>query len=354
MRLINKRISELSLKTENTGLFDNRPRLNLKPDLVNRDYKYLVFSGNWEQAHDIFTLLYQKDYRITLTPAISDLELRATLPELLVVALKDDLPLPRIEQVTQQYNLTWMAWNRTNIPQITLAAYQAGALAVLPTYLTLSTLSLAIEDALAAINGGSDSLTSSTKIGSLSTYAHGQIIPLRPNAVLIVQEGIIEVNTVRIDGARVILGLYGPGQMLVGHPNDCCFIQVTAHTDVTVLIQQWEEAAREVDFPHHLNARIVQMEAWTAMQVRPHLEERLLGIFSLLCEQFGLPHSQGMLLDVRLTHEQLAGIIGCTRTSVTRVLGILRKRKVLSLIETEDGTRFCLHEWESGEHIGPV
>lgn len=272
----------------------------------------------------------------------------------MLVALKDDLPLPYIEQVTRQYNLAWLAWNRTNTSQITLTAYQSGALAVLPTYLTPGTLFSAIQDALAAINGASDPLTSSTIPGRLSTYARGETIPLKPNAVLSVQEGIIEVNTVHTDGIRVILGLHGPGQMLVGHQNDRCLIQVTAHTDVTVLIQRWEEAARDADFQHHLKARIVQMEAWTAMRVRPHLEERLLGIFSLLCEQFGLPHNQGMLLDIRLTHEQLAGIIGCTRTSITRVLAVLRKRNVLSLIETEDGTRFCLHEWELGEHIGSV
>jgi len=354
MCFINKRLFELTLKTENVGLFHNHSGINLKPCLINRDPKYLVFSGNWDQAHDIFTLLYQKGHRITLTPTITDLDLRTALPGLVLVALNDDLPLPCIKQMTRQYNLTWLAWNRTNIPQITLAAYQAGALAVLPTYLTPGTLSLAIQDALTAINGASDSLTSSTKTGRLSTYDRGETIPLEPNAVLTVQQGIIEVNTVHTDGIRVILGLHGPRQMLVGHMNDRCFIQVTAHTDVTVLIQRWEEATKEADFQHHLKARIVQMEAWTAMRVRPHLEERLLGIFSLLCEQFGRPHPQGMLLDIRLTHEQLAGIIGCTRTSVTRVLAVLRKRNVLSLIETEDGIRFCLHEWELGEHFGSV
>ena len=92
------------------------------------------------------------------------------------------------------------------------------------------------------------------------------------------------------------------------------------------------------------------MEAWAAMQARPHFDQRVLGILSLLAEQFGVTTQEGQVVDVRITHTQLASAVGATRTTITRTLRDLRHQNKLSIIATADGERFCLPQWEHSHH----
>jgi hypothetical protein len=168
--------------------------------------------------------------------------------------------------------------------------------------------------------------------------------------VLEVQQGIIAQTMVHQDGTEVLLGLCGPKHLVVPHPADTCYIQLISHTDSLVSIQHWERAYRDADFPIKLRARLRQMEAWAAMQARPHLDQRVLGILSLLAEQFGVETDQGRMIDIRITHIQLASAVGATRTTITRTVGDLRKQGVLSLVGTADGERYCLTRWEHNHH----
>ena len=80
------------------------------------------------------------------------------------------------------------------------------------------------------------------------------------------------------------------------------------------------------------------------MQARPYLDQRVLGILSLLAEQFGISHPNGTLIDLRLTHAQLAVAVGATRTTITRVLGELRAAGKLSADGSGRAERFVLRK----------
>jgi CRP-like cAMP-binding protein len=173
-------------------------------------------------------------------------------------------------------------------------------------------------------------------------YPRDAIIALPADAILDVREGVVAQTVLHDDGSEVLLGLCGPGSLLVGHPEDDCCLQILAHTDVTVSIERWETAAGQPGFAARLRTRLRQMEAWSAMGARHYLDQRLLGILGLLAEQFGTPHDEGTLVDVRITHAQLAAAIGATRTTVTRLLGDLRARDLLTTSGTGPRERFCL------------
>jgi CRP-like cAMP-binding protein len=53
--------------------------------------------------------------------------------------------------------------------------------------------------------------------------------------------------------------------------------------------------------------------------------DQLLGYLHLLAEEFGEEDSAGLHIPFPLTHSQLAGAIGSTRVTITRMLGELRK-----------------------------
>jgi hypothetical protein len=152
------------------------------------------------------------------------------------------------------------------------------------------------------------------------------------------------------DGAEVLLGLYGPGRVLAGHPEDTCCIQFHAHTAARARIQPWPESARLPAFPERLRDHLRQMEGWAAMQARPQIEQRLLGLLSLLAEQFGRATPQGTVVDVRITHAQLASAVGTTRATVTRRVGLLRRQGLLAVTGSGGGERYCLPRWEEQRH----
>jgi len=185
------------------------------------------------------------------------------------------------------------------------------------------------------------------------SYTRGVLIPTTPDQLLQVESGVVAQIVTHADGAEVLLGLHGPGQLLTPHPADSCFLNLQAHTDVRLAVYTWQQALHLPDLPARLRARLWQQEAWAAMQARPYLDERLLGVLTLLAEQFGRPTAEGLLIDVRLTHAQLATAIGATRTTVTRLLGTLRQRGLLTTSGEGQEERFCLHQPPTYPHSLP-
>lgn len=178
----------------------------------------------------------------------------------------------------------------------------------------------------------------------------GDPIRLPDDAVLEIREGVVALTALHSDGTEVLLGLFGPGQLLPGRPATVCAIEVVAHTDAAVRMHPWSEAVGRPELAERLRFRLLQMEAWASMQAHPHLEQRVLGILGLLAELFGKPHPRGLLIDVRLTHAQLASAVGGTRATVTRLLSKLRRRGILTVLRGAEGARFCL----AGRSMGPA
>jgi len=207
-------------------------------------------------------------------------------------------------------DLLWVAWNQSDDPALTLAAYQAGARAVFPSETPPHVIAQSIRRTL----DESQQANVAPREAIQRRYQRGDLILLDADVVLQVQDGVLATTMIHQDGAAVMLGLSGPGQLLIAHPADNCHVQIVAHTDALVSIQDWETACRQPNFTKKLRARLQQMEGWAAMQARPYLDEKILGILGLLAAQFGHPCDEGILIDVRITHTQLASAVGATRT----------------------------------------
>jgi CRP-like cAMP-binding protein len=227
---------------------------------------------------------------------------------------------------------------------LALNAYQAGAAAVYPAFITAEILLQALPPPIS----NNTALTPS-KINR--QYQRGDIIRPDSDSVVEVAEGILALSVIHHDGAQVLLGLCGTGQLLITHPHDSCSLQLVAHTEAQVAFHPWGQAVQSPEFAERLHARLQHLEAWAAMQARPHLDQRILGLLSLLAEQFGEAHDEGTLINVRLTQAQLASAANATRPTITRAIGNLRKRGLLITVGSGDNERFCLREPERGQHL---
>ncbi|MBI3777195.1 MAG: Crp/Fnr family transcriptional regulator, partial [Gammaproteobacteria bacterium] len=61
--------------------------------------------------------------------------------------------------------------------------------------------------------------------------------------------------------------------------------------------------------------------------------ERLTQLIQRLCLEYGRPNGDRICIDLRLTHQDFADMIGATRQTVTSTLGELRRSGVLTLNE---------------------
>lgn len=301
---------------------------------------HLLFIGLLDAAAlELAASLLSSAHTVTFARGESGLPEAA---ELVVAVLTDRAALHRWPLGARP----WLAWNRVDEASLTAAAYQAGALAVLPAGLTPATLRQSIENTLAVIRQPK----ASANVRAERTYQRANLIILEHDGVVEVQNGIVALRAVHYDGAEVLLGLCGPGHTLVYHPADSCNLHLAAHTDARVRLKPWAEAALEPNFAEQLRARLQQMEAWAAIQARPYLDQRVLGLLSLLAEQFGEPHPEGTLVNVRLTHAQLASAASATRTTITRTLGDLKTRGHLLTRGSGEAERFIIRQRETGAH----
>jgi hypothetical protein len=277
-----------------------------------------------------------------LAEALSDSEISLLIQKKCPPSIHADLILQVIENDSSEMtcNLPWLAWDLTGKPQMITRAYQAGARAVFPAETPVATIAKTIQRTLDELGRGSapDPQIRQRK------YQRGEIILLEMDTVLLIKEGVLATTMIYHDGAEALLGLSGADQIVVAHPADNCHIQIVSHTNSLVEIQPWESATQQPDFQQKLRARLQQMEGWAAMQARPSLPQRILGILGLLAGQFGSEHEHGALINVRITHAQLASAVGATRTSVTRVLGELRDSGKIMILSAQGEDHFCLCE----------
>lgn len=162
----------------------------------------------------------------------------------------------------------------------------------------------------------------------LWSFKRGEAIPMEPEDVWVVYKGLVQLSTLYSSGDEGILGLACPSM-----PFGRTFTQVDPYdaialADVTLLrlhqaeIEQSPRLAQNLF--QELTRRMQQTEALLAMSGCRRVKDRLRQLIWLLQQEFGQVTSNGVQLTVKLTHQQLACMIGSTRVTVTRLMNELK------------------------------
>ncbi|MEL6353356.1 MAG: Crp/Fnr family transcriptional regulator [Cyanobacteria bacterium J06627_28] len=159
---------------------------------------------------------------------------------------------------------------------------------------------------------------------SLVTYAAGLTIPLQSQHLHIICRGIVQLHTIHADGNETIVGLCGPTMAFGSSLTHLHPYWATALTDTDLLPLSLSEieaspALAAGLFPQ-LVRRLQQSEAWLAFSGKRLVTDRLRSLIMQLAQDFGQVGPNGVRIKIRLTHHQLATIIGTTRVTVTRLL----------------------------------
>jgi CRP-like cAMP-binding protein len=170
---------------------------------------------------------------------------------------------------------------------------------------------------------------------SLTPHPATRSIPLRRTEIYVVCRGIVQLHTIHPDGSETLLGLVGPS-MPFGLPLttvDPYWATALTHVDLLPLSMAEVETSPALmsGIFAHLVRRLQQSEAWLALSGKRLVADRLQQLLLLLAQEFGQVETEGVRLTLRLTHHQLATIIGTTRVTVTRLLRDFRNEGWLTI-----------------------
>ncbi|HAG81385.1 MAG TPA: replication/maintenance protein, partial [Cyanobacteria bacterium UBA12227] len=191
------------------------------------------------------------------------------------------------------------------------------------------------------------------------TFSKDERIPARSGLLYLVQRGAVRlVGTAQVSAKtshspsqlsqqtieEAFLGFVGAGQPFEIVAQSPFTLSAYSHLDQTSVLwmywhdlDNWPHFRREVldAFRYQHQRKLL----WLSTLGQRKTIDRLLGFLTLLIEEFGEPTQEGYCLPFPLTHAQIGSAIGSTRVTVTRLMGKLRHK---GLISTQGDNLICL------------
>jgi CRP-like cAMP-binding protein len=176
-------------------------------------------------------------------------------------------------------------------------------------------------------------------------FVRGSVIYVPSDAgdsVLLLTSGRVKIHHLTPDGKEALLALIDPGELfgelaiLDGGRREE-FAEAMETSQVVAIpsevIQNLMESHSEVSLgvTKLLGLRRRRLERRLKSLLFRSNRERLVHLLVELLEKYGQPEPEGTLIGIRLSHQELANIIGSTRETVTVLLGELSFDRLLTV-----------------------
>jgi len=112
-----------------------------------------------------------------------------------------------------------------------------------------------------------------------------------------------------------------------------CTLYTIPYPRFDALVRRFPELGQAVI--HALSLRLRWVARLAVMLETESGSQRVCGVLLALAERFGTPTPHGLVIDLKLTNEDLASIAGVSRQYVNSTLGDLRKRGLLRMRKRE-------------------
>jgi CRP-like cAMP-binding protein len=163
----------------------------------------------------------------------------------------------------------------------------------------------------------------------LKTFRRGQTIPLNPDRIWIVRQGMVHLDTLYPSGDEALIGFAFEGMPFGASMTKVDPYTAVALTDVLLLGLTIEQIQRHPALSEMMcqqsQHRLRQTEALLSMLGYRRIEDRLRQFLILLAGEIGETTGVGIKIGVRLTHQLIANATGTTRVTITRILGELQR-----------------------------
>ena len=148
-------------------------------------------------------------------------------------------------------------------------------------------------------------------------FKRGEVIPPRNEVFLRIERGAVRTLTWSEEGTFITLGYWGPGDIIGYQLSKIKPYQIESLTSVEVSVvppHLWYQ------YLNALLSHIQQAEELLSIIHRKPISLRLWHFLLWLSEKFGCEVEQGKLLDLNVTHQEIAEVLNTTRVTITRLL----------------------------------
>lgn len=162
-----------------------------------------------------------------------------------------------------------------------------------------------------------------TQVNPYWVFDNRAILPLRNQNLWKIESGVVKTSTWLDDGTLIVLGLWGPGNFVGKTLEKISPYQIECMTPVHAIPIPLLESNQLTGI---LLTHLQQAQELTVIRSYKRTDTMLLKLLGWLSKQFGKPTATGQLIDVRLTHQDLADLLGTTRVTITRALNHLEQQ----------------------------
>ena len=148
-------------------------------------------------------------------------------------------------------------------------------------------------------------------------FTRREIIPLQDDVIWRIEHGVVRTLTWSENGTFITLGYWGLGD-LIGYPlSKVKPYQIECLTGVEISIVPPDLWHQDINA---LLSHIQQSENLLSIVHRKPISLRLWQFLVWLSEKFGRDVEKGKLIDLNVTHQDIAEVLNTTRVTVTRLL----------------------------------
>lgn len=162
------------------------------------------------------------------------------------------------------------------------------------------------------------------------------------NSVLLVASGRVKICNFTPDGKQAILAFIEPGEIF----GELSVLDDAPHEEyaevietATIVLIPHDEVRRLIEETPTLAIGLTQLFGLRRRRIERRLRnllyrsnrERLVHLLLELAERYGHAESGGVRLDIKLSHQDMASLVGSTRESITVALGELMNERYVKL-----------------------
>ena len=160
----------------------------------------------------------------------------------------------------------------------------------------------------------------------LKTFVSGESMTLESNYYWMLDQGVVKTSTTTDEETQITFGYWGIND-LIGSPLSSYPCKAKCITTVKAWNIPLDQTDKITSFIQH---HVQQMEKILYILRSDQIYQRLRGMLIWLGNKFGRAVDLGQMIDLSLTHQDLAELIGTTRATVTRLVNQLEQERFLS------------------------
>lgn len=159
------------------------------------------------------------------------------------------------------------------------------------------------------------------------TFSKGQFIPQTADKLWLLKKGAVKTLTGSEVGKTTILGYWGEGDVVGSSLSKVNTYKVQCLNTVEAISVPLEQGSFLFKEISHC---IQQTDELLRIIRTEKMHSRLSSLLIWFASKFGSQVLQGTLINIRLTHQELAEIMGATRVTVTRLLNQLEQEEMIT------------------------